>query len=194
MNLDPQEGQQVFSPEEPSLQTQAHLFRLLLLCLTSSPSPAFCPPQATLPVFWSSLAHCQGFLFSEGVSLNPRVPWEALAFLPSHSLGGSSSAVTMLIFLIIFEQGTPCFHFTLYPTQCEHGLPSWPGSELSPELQMEHWASAPPPLLSGSSASLLTWVSKAVRTVGQTARTVPGDLFSPGQKGGGGSGLHPCWS
>lgn len=76
------------------------------------------------------------------------------------------------------EQGTPMFSFYIVPcTVC-----AWPtqmaGSQLSLELQMEHWASAPrPPLLSSSPGLLLTWVSKAVRTLGKTARrAIPGDF------------------
>lgn len=69
------------------------------------------------------------------------------------------------------------FSFHKYPTLCVHSLP-----KLSLELQLGHPVSAPPPLLSGTDTWLLTRVSKAIRTLGQTARTEPGDFFSWGRR------------
>lgn len=74
------------------------------------------------------------------------------------------------------------FSFHKYSTLSVHSLPRWPGSKLNLELQLGHPVSAPPPLLSGTDTSLLTLVLKAIRTLGQTASTVPGDFFSWGRR------------
>lgn len=62
------------------------------------------------------------------------------------------------------------------------------GSELSLELQTEHWASAPPPPLSSTPGLLLARVSKAVRTNSKKNNTWG---FSWSRREEGGCVLHP---